>query len=815
MDAPIKVQANLVLVRVVVRDAAGNVVSGLKQEDFQVFDNGNKQRISAFNIETAETPGASGTTTVEGKTTETDGTAGEAGTAVVNASVMPKRFVALVFDDLHMKAGDSIAVRSASEKLFASLTPTDRVAIYSTSGVVQQDFTSDTQTLRKTLKAVVPYAAKGESEFKCPNISYYQADLMVNKNDQEAIEAAVQDAAINECPVNVMQYAKRILEAADLLTLENYQFLGQIVTRLSDMPGQRVAVYVSPGFILPDEVLQTGGGFLDRAMKSGVVVNTIDARGLYTADVMPDIDAAPQAAPYKDNDNDYRAEEGKFRMQAQFESELVLADMAASTGGTYLHNRNDLDVAMNQALAAPGVSYVLGFAPQNPMTDGKFHKLKVVMAKGKKYQIQARNGYYATRAKPPAGDPEEMAKQEVREALLSQDEIVTIPVKLETEFSKVDTTSLQLTVLTHLDASKIRFRKADERNCDDLVLATGVFDMNGQLVDGQMKKIALKLQDSTLESMSKSGLTVKIVFTVKPGTYRVRSVVRGSEGNQLTARNLTTVIPSKQSSQIENKRGQSSQWDPPKVDVHLKSLSTTPPCGLSELLQHTGASALTLASNLEKFTAREHIDYVMLDRAGMVEEYDSSSFDYVYSMEQQKGGAVSREYRIPVKGSHAFRAGELDIGEVAIALIFHPDLQTDYEMQCEGVDEQNGQRDWVVHFQQRKDKPSRTAEFWVDRVGYPGSLKGRAWISTENFQVIHLEASLMGDLPAIGLKELAFSVDYKSVQNPSGNVGLWLPDHVMTYWDFDAHRMILSHTLADFQLFAVDTTEKIREPKQP
>jgi len=73
MDAPIKVQANLVLVRVVVRDAAGNVVSGLKQEDFQVFDNGNKQRISAFNIETAETPGASGTTTVEGKTTETDG----------------------------------------------------------------------------------------------------------------------------------------------------------------------------------------------------------------------------------------------------------------------------------------------------------------------------------------------------------------------------------------------------------------------------------------------------------------------------------------------------------------------------------------------------------------------------------------------------------------------------------------------------------------------------------------------------------------------------------------------------------------------
>jgi hypothetical protein len=74
------------------------------------------------------------------------------------------------------------------------------------------------------------------------------------------------------------------------------------------------------------------------------------------------------------------------------------------------------------------------------------------------------------------------------------------------------------------------------------------------------------------------------------------------------------------------------------------------------------------------------------------------------------------------------------------------------------MDARNGQLDWVVHFQQRKDKASHTARFVVDNVAYPSMLNGRAWISKENFQVIHLEANLMGGLPEIGLQELAFSV---------------------------------------------------------
>ena len=469
---------------------------------------------------------------------------------------------------------------------------------------------------------------------------------------------------------------------------------------------------------------------------------------------------------------------------------------------------------MSQALEAPGVSYLLGFRPQNLKLDGKFHKLKVMVAAGKKYQLQARNGYYAS--KKPVGDAEDMTKQEVKEALYSQDEIVSIPVKVTAEFLKVKATSAELTVLTQLDIKGVRFRKADGLSCNDVTSETAVFDANGQFVDGERKEIALKLKDSTVESMSQTGFTIKTVFTVRPGTYRVRSVVRGSEGDQLTARNLTAVIPGKQPNEsVKNASVQTLQWAPPKTDAQLKSLSMVPPCDLSEILDRVAANSLVLASNLEKFTAQERIEYVMLDRSGMVENFDSGSFDYVYAIEQQKGGSAGREYRTPVKGSHTFRETGLGVGQAAAALIFNRDLQTDYEMKCEGIDSRNGQLEWVVHFQQRKDRPSRTVKVWVDDVAYPGMLKGRAWISKENFQVIHLEANLMGGRPEIGLQELAFSVDYKVVGTQSGNLGLWLPNRILAYWDFDAHRIILGHSFADFQIFAVETKETIHEPEEP
>ena len=131
-DAPIKVEVNLVLVPVVVKDSSGNPVSGLKKEDFQLRDNGKPQTISTFSMETAETRAASAESAPEAKPAEpetTKATARVPAVVVPKPLELPRRFVALVFDDSHMKVAEAMAVHAATEKLFASLTPTDRVAI--------------------------------------------------------------------------------------------------------------------------------------------------------------------------------------------------------------------------------------------------------------------------------------------------------------------------------------------------------------------------------------------------------------------------------------------------------------------------------------------------------------------------------------------------------------------------------------------------------------------------------------------------------------------------------------------------------------
>ena len=140
-------------------------------------------------------------------------------------------------------------------------------------------------------------------------------------------------------------------------------------------------------------------------------------------------------------------------------------------------------------------------------------------------------------------DPAEATKQEIQEALFSQEEIHDLLIDLQTQYFKKDESQARLAVLTHLDLKGIRFRKALDRNSDQLTIVTGIFDENGAFVTGMEKIVDMKLRDATYERLSRSGFTVKSSFDVKPGTYLVRLVVRDAEGEQMAARNGAVVIP--------------------------------------------------------------------------------------------------------------------------------------------------------------------------------------------------------------------------------------------------------------------------------
>jgi hypothetical protein len=199
-----------------------------------------------------------------------------------------------------------------------------------------------------------------------------------------------------------------------------------------------------------------------------------------------------------------------------------------------------VDEGLREAGAAPAITYLLGFSPQNLKLNGTFHTLKVTFAQKNNYKIQARRGYFAPRK---VEDPAEAAKQEIQEALFSQDEVRDLPVDLHTQFYKTGDFQARLAVLTHVDIKGVHFRKADGRTRDDLTVATAIFDENGNYVTGGEKIIEMKLLDHTYDRLMQSGLNLKSSFELKPGSYLVRQVVRDSEGSQLAARNGAVVIP--------------------------------------------------------------------------------------------------------------------------------------------------------------------------------------------------------------------------------------------------------------------------------
>jgi len=536
--ATFKVRVNLVLVRVVVRDSDGKPVPNLKKEDFLLFDNRKPQAISTFSAETAASRAV--------KNVNVPIPAGDENPAPAEGHVagLAQRFVAMLFDDVHLSMQDSVFVRKSAERFLGKLAPSDRVAMFSTSGQFSQDFTNDREALEKVLLSVVPRPRAVTPDLHtCPDINYYEADLIENKHDPTALAVATEDALqcafqgdtreMAAAQAMAQSQASVTLAAGDADANVAFRNLETAIRRLLSMPGERVMVLVSPGF-LPTTLWSDISGLIDRATRANVVINTIDARGLYTPDVGGDIASPSQdtfrTAGYKSS----------YRVAAQSAQEEVLAALADGTGGTFFHNRNDVDVGMERAATSPEVSYVLGFSPQNLKLDGSYHTIKVQLANKLKYALQARRGYYS-----PKGlkDPAQAAKEEIQEAIFSQEEIHDLPVELQTQFFKKDAVEARLAVLTRFDVKGIHFRKNEGRNLDNVTIATAIFDENGNFVTGGEKVVEMKLLDTTYERLRRNGLTVKSSFDVKPGTYMVRLVVRDGEGQQMAARNGAVVIP--------------------------------------------------------------------------------------------------------------------------------------------------------------------------------------------------------------------------------------------------------------------------------
>jgi VWFA-related protein len=369
-----KASVRLVPVSVVLRDSKGSVVGDVPKEDFHLFDERKPQVITSFSMEQARATGA--------RNGPGQGITPNQSALVPKSGAIPagEQYVAYVFDDVHSALEDWTSAKDAAIRHLAELRAGDRAAVFSISGSVHLDFTNDREMLLSTLRSMKARPIPPASD--CPPVSYYAADLMINKNDSGALAQAVNDTvACAKVPATIAQrmVTGKAFEMLNLGNQESRQMLGvlrDVIRRTAAMPGRKSVVLVSPGFLTPEsDMLESMTNLIDQAIRSEIVINALDLRGLYTVGA-----DAGSMTPHA----------GSTGQTAQSDA---LAELAGGTGGTFFRNSNDLNEGFRRVANPPEYIYVLGFSPQK--LDGKFHRLKVTMTTAEKLKVQAREGYYA------------------------------------------------------------------------------------------------------------------------------------------------------------------------------------------------------------------------------------------------------------------------------------------------------------------------------------------------------------------------------------------------------------------------------------
>jgi VWFA-related protein len=546
------VQRNVVVVRVVVRDPKGHALGNFGRDDFTLFDNGRPQIISGFSVEQVSAVPAA----VPAPAKKLEAPSAPATPAAPPATSAPQRFVALYFDDLHMGIQDVGRSRAAADRYLATaLGPQDRVALFTSSGIDELEFTDDRAKLHEALSRLRPRSKTLPTANTCPEIGEYQAYLITQLHHGDAIDIAMAEAsncgasAGSESPSPLVPQepaalrvaeleARRIWALADLQCISSLDMLDQVVRRLAAIPGQRNLVLVSSGFLAAThqpEVEQ----IIDRALRSSVVINALDAQGLYTHTAH-----AGNPTPWILTPGRPDLETKKFLMENGGLKVVreVLGTLAAGTGGTFFTNSNDLDEGFRTVGALPEAYYVLTFSPQDLKPDGAFHRLKVQVNSREPLTVQARHGYFAPGPQSATGEKPSQVATEIETAVFSPEESHQLPAEVRTEYAKVNEQEATLTVFVHLDVRALRFRREQGRNVNTLTFATALFDRDGQCVTGNERVLEFRLKDETLENLVQSGFTVGTKLTVRPGTYRLREVVRDAEAGQISALNRPVEI---------------------------------------------------------------------------------------------------------------------------------------------------------------------------------------------------------------------------------------------------------------------------------
>ena len=507
-----RVTTEIVLVNVIARDKKGNLLRDLKQSDFTVYEDGQKQQISSFdfeNVDALQTAGAAGDTVTGAAGNGAGSLLGT--TQASNLEARDRRLMLLFFDFSSMEPEDiDRAVESGKKYVQANMQPADMVALVSlaTNMNLDLDFTADKQKILSVLSSYngtegqgFENGTTGSSEGTAETSGSYTAD---------------------DTDYNTFSADRKLLALQSIM-----QAMGKI-------PQKKSLIYFSNGISQSGVDNQSAlRATTAAAVKANVSIYPVDVRGL-TA--FPPGGQAQSASLH--GQSAYSGASVLNDLNGNAASQETLYTLADDTGGKAFMDTNDFSGVFKQVQKDTSAYYVLGYTSTNHLKDGRFRRLKVQVNRPD-VKLEYRPGYYAGR------DFEHM-KQADREQQLEDELMAELPqtdvaVYAGTAYFRQDDSHYYLAVSLVVPGSQIPF--VQEKDKDNATIdIIGVVLESGKFPLGRQRD-TVKLAVDSSQQVRQKNVQYNTGFILPPGNYHLKFIVRENRSGRMGSFETDVRIP--------------------------------------------------------------------------------------------------------------------------------------------------------------------------------------------------------------------------------------------------------------------------------
>jgi len=508
-----RVTSELVLVNVIARDRKGNLIRGLKKEEFTVTEDGKRQDISTFDFENVDELATSGL----GEATVT-GTAANAG-LLHSADAAPldardRRLMLLFFDFSGMDPEQiERGVDSAKKFIQEKMKPADMIALVSlsTNMRVDLDFTADKSKVLSILSAYTSSQGQG-------------FDAGAEGSAEGAAETGGSFTP-DDTDYNTFTADRKLLA------------LQAIMKALGKINQKKSVIYFSNGITQSGVDNQSAlRATTAAAVRANVSIYPLDVRGLQA---FPPGGEAQNASLH--GQSAYNGNAIFNDLNSNANSQETLATLAEDTGGKAFFDSNDFTGVFSQVQKDTSAYYVLGFTSSNPLKDGHFRHLKVQLNRpdAKEVKLEYRSGYYAGRDFQHLNNSDR--EQQLDEELEAQLPQTDVAVYAGAHYFRQDDSHYYLGVSLVIPGSQIPFVQAKDKDSATIDIIGEVL-ANGKLPVGHQRD-TVKLAVDSAQQVRRKNVQYNTGFLLAPGSYHLKFVVRENRTGRMGTFETDVQIP--------------------------------------------------------------------------------------------------------------------------------------------------------------------------------------------------------------------------------------------------------------------------------